>query len=498
MSPDTRHIVVQPANRALKTVLWVGLVLLVSLSVLLINGQPLFYYDSPAYIDQGSKLLLRLGVGPEQIGQGTVAAALAEDGDGTVNGSRSAVFSLLAAILSRLGGIGLIPLANVLLIAVAAWLPMRVLVRTCAPNRSTTALVALPLIAAGAGSLPFYIAFIMPDILTGILLLMIATLTVFVHEMRKWEILLALALGSFAVVSHISHIAIALAMLPVVAIGALAVARKGWWIAPLLVLIMALSGIAERAVFNVAARTVADADVVYIPFLTARLIEDGPGLAYLQGKCPDANLASCALFEALSKSDDPMRLTASHIIFETNPDLGSFKFLSAQDQGRVAAEQYAFFFRVLRFDPVGTTGAIIKNTLTQARLNSVEMTIPDDVILSNTRSNYADAGKNFDLGRLAFGRDWLSIVNPVHTVVYVISIVIILGSLILPGRVPAPLRIFVVMCVLGILANAFVCGAVSQPADRYGARVIWLLPFLAMVTGLFMLSNSGRGAHKNV
>ena len=225
MSPDTGHIVEQPANHTLKTVMWVGLVLLACLSVLLINGQPLFYYDSPAYIDQGGKILLKLGVGPEQLAPGSVGAVLAAEGDSTVNGSRSAVYSLLAAIFSRLGGIGLIPFANVLLIAVSVWLPMRILVRTCAPKQSTIALVALPLIAAGAGSLPFYIAFIMPDILTGILLLMIATLTVFVHEMRKWEILLVLALGSFAVVSHISHIAIALAILPFVMVGALLVAR---------------------------------------------------------------------------------------------------------------------------------------------------------------------------------------------------------------------------------------------------------------------------------
>ncbi len=261
---------------------------------------------------------------------------------------------------------------------------------------------------------------------------------------------------------------------------------------------MALSGLAERAAFNVAARTVANSDVVYIPFLTARLIEDGPGLEYLQGSCPDAELASCALFEVLSKSDDPMRLTASHIIFETSPDLGSFKFLSPQDQGRVAAEQYAFFFRVLRFDPVGTVGAIIKNTLMQAGLNSVKMTIPDDEILSSTRLNYPDTGKSFDLGRLAYGRDWLSVINPVHTVVYVASIVVIFASLMLPDRVPKRLRIFAVMCILGILANAFVSGAVSQPADRYGARVIWLLPFLAMVVAMFALGNSGRRAAKNV
>jgi len=34
--------------------------------------------------------------------------------------------------------------------------------------------------------------------------------------------------------------------------------------------------------------------------------------------------------------------------------------------------------------------------------------------------------------------------------------------------------------VLAILANAFVCGALSNPHDRYGARMAWLAPFVLL------------------
>jgi peptidoglycan/LPS O-acetylase OafA/YrhL len=30
------------------------------------------------------------------------------------------------------------------------------------------------------------------------------------------------------------------------------------------------------------------------------------------------------------------------------------------------------------------------------------------------------------------------------------------------------------VCLLALLANAFVCGTLSNPHDRYGARLIWL------------------------
>ena len=40
-----------------------------------------------------------------------------------------------------------------------------------------------------------------------------------------------------------------------------------------------------------------------------------------------------------------------------------------------------------------------------------------------------------------------------------------------------------IMVLLGILANALVCGGISQPSTRYGARVIWLLPLMVTIAG---------------
>ena len=35
-----------------------------------------------------------------------------------------------------------------------------------------------------------------------------------------------------------------------------------------------------------------------------------------------------------------------------------------------------------------------------------------------------------------------------------------------------------------LLANAFVCGALSNPHDRYGARVVWLASFAVALAAL--------------
>jgi formate/nitrite transporter FocA (FNT family) len=39
---------------------------------------------------------------------------------------------------------------------------------------------------------------------------------------------------------------------------------------------------------------------------------------------------------------------------------------------------------------------------------------------------------------------------------------------------------FAGLVVAGVLANAIVCGALASPADRFQARVIWLIPLLAV------------------
>jgi len=43
---------------------------------------------------------------------------------------------------------------------------------------------------------------------------------------------------------------------------------------------------------------------------------------------------------------------------------------------------------------------------------------------------------------------------------------------------------FAAFCILGILANAFVCGALSNPHDRYGARLIWLAVATAAIAAI--------------
>lgn len=472
-----------------------ALAIALSLSVLVINRGPLFYFDSGSYFKQGNVALELVLPGKPvtdaTAGEGAGGPAIGEDDDTTV-GSRSIVFALLVAGFWRAGALIGLPVFSLAIVLLAVWLPVRVTWRYIRPSSSVMLGIALPLLVAASGALPFYIAYVMPDIFAPVLLLVVATLTVMGRDMRLFEILLALALGMLAVVVHPSHLAIALLLVPLVALLALIQSRRRWWLPPTLVLLIVITGFAERKAFEFMAENVAEKEVVYNPFMTVRLIVDGPGLRYLEERCPDPDIATCALLEALSRSDDPRRLSASRIMFDTSPETGSLRLLDAADQQRIAAEQRAFFRDVLISRPISTVYAFAANTVRQVFLFSIVQTIPTDGVLESVRDLTGKAA--LQGGVLAdLGRDWIENITVVHRLIYILSLGVIVMLLIRPGKLPGPVRAFAVFILLGILANAFVMGAVSQPANRYGARVIWLLPFTATFL-IVALRAAGHGA----
>jgi hypothetical protein len=478
---------------------WRGLLLIValvlSLGVLLLNRGPLFYIDTVGYLAMGAPRLEKIlgqetaplpeapagevsgDVSGEPPPAGVSETTTMEEERQAVGGSHSIVYALLLALLWRVDALAALPLVNALALFLAAWLPARAVARECGRPHLAAPLVAIPLIAGAAGALPFYVAYLMPDIFAPVLIIVIATLTVFGRRMERGEILLALALGSFAVVVHLSHLAIALMLLPVSAMASVLVSRRRWWLPPALVLAIAAVGLLYVKAFEFAAEVVTDRPVVYSPLVTARLITNGPGYDYLAEHCPDPKIDTCLLWDALSKSDDPWRLTPSHIIFSRDPRLGSYKLMPAEDRHRVAAEQREFFLRVLADRPLDTIGSLAMNTLTQTVFFSVDMTIPTpaDAEVIRRHPDLRDAS----MGDLAGDRSWIEPLTSAHAAVYAASLLVIGGLLASGRRPPGAVRALVLMLLIGVLANAFVCGALSQAATRYGGRVIWLLPFAA-------------------
>ncbi|WP_377194649.1 hypothetical protein [Ruegeria meonggei] len=459
--------------------LLLAVAVLACLSVLLINGGPLYYYDTGSYIRQGNVALNTFLPTVNEVGGGGGYTA---DQDGTATGSRSLIYGLVMAIFFRANALTAIPFFHLAGVVLTVWLLARAANRALEGTCNTTLMITVPLLGAAVTSLPFYIAYMMPDIFAPILLIAIAALTAFGRSMRVWELLLMSGLAAFSVISHPSHLAIDGLMVPFVILAALSVRAPGRWRAVTLVVLVLAIAVAERKAFQITVETRTDKEVVYTPHITARLIVDGPGMDYLNDVCPDENVPTCALHEALSWSDDPYRMTASHIIFERSPRLGSFRLMSAEDQKHVALSQREFAKAVFLSRPVATSLALAENGYRQILRDSVRMTIPSEQALDNARHLARLDDSQQDLiqgGLLSKDRGWIAAADILHRTIYAGSFVVIVVLLLIPRSVSRDIKLFALFILIGIAVNALVCGGVSQPADRYGARVMWLLPFTA-------------------
>ncbi len=472
-----------------RSVLLVVLAGLACLSVFLINGGPLYYFDTGSYIRQGSVALNSLL--PPVNETTTTGGTYTADDDGTATGSRSLIYGLIIAAFFRADALYAVPIIHLAATFFAVWLLARTAGQSLDGTQNTMLMTAIPLLAAASTSLPFYIAYMMPDIFAPVLLIVIASLTAFGRIMQTWELLLISALALFSALLHPSHLAVAALMIPFVALAALSEKRSRRWRATILMMMVLALALAERKAFQVTVEIATNKEVVYTPHITARLIVDGPGMDYLSDVCPDADIPTCALYEALSWSDDPYRLTPSHIIFERSSRLGSFRLLSPEEQKQVALAQQDFAKAVFLSRPIATSFALARNGYHQVLRHSITMTIPTDVELENARWLARMEDTRPDMlqgGLLSRDRAWIETIDIVHGVIYAVSFAFIVFVLLRPGRVSRDMKLFALFILIGIAVNALVCGGVSQPADRYGARVMWLLPFTAAF--LFLVQRS--------
>ncbi|NOD65573.1 MULTISPECIES: hypothetical protein [unclassified Ruegeria] len=471
-------------------VLLILAVIFTCLAVLLINGAPLYYFDTGSYIRQGS-VALNMLLPPGAEG-GTPGVTQTADGDSTASGSRSLIYGMILAGFFRANALFLVPVLHLSVVLLVAWLLARNAHRSMGNAQSTTILTTVPLLVAASTSLPFYIAYMMPDIFAPVLLIIIAALAAFGRTMQIWEVLLMSGGALLCVLVHPSHFAIAGLMISFLILAALGNKMPRGWRATVLMIVVLVLAAAERKAFHVTVETTTKKEVIYTPHITARLIVDGPGMAYLDEACPDAEIPTCALHEALSWSDDPYRMTPSHIIFERSARLGSFRLLPPEDQKQIALSQRDFAKAVFLSHPFSTSLALAKNGYQQILRHSITMTIPTDVELNNARrlARLSEVDQDMlQMGQLSKDRAWIGTIDALHSAIYAISFVLIAFVLLKPASVAPDMKLFALFILIGIAVNALVCGGVSQPADRYGARVMWLLPFTAAF--LFLVQRSG-------
>jgi hypothetical protein len=351
------------------------------------------------------------------------------------------------------------------------------------------------LVCAGLAAvtpLAFFTSFLMPDIFAGITILAMANLFVFADTMPRWRIVTWTALLGLSVLVHSSHLMLAFGFLMVVLMYCL-VRRALLWRKAIVAAVVGIAvGIVGEAVFDFSIQHVLGVDAIRPPHIMARVLADGPGAAFLKEKCPGAGFAACA-FVKLMPVRDP-----DDFLWSLDPHLGGFALADTATKHALGKEQFRFLFAVFRYDPIGQIYASLRDAASQfAMIGLGEFNLArGDTFHAETYRCKLPPAVFANLSESSFWRNAMPTVF--FTALTRFSALAALGYVLWYFNrywnngvfVKSNLGIFVILVLGGLLANAAICGALSTPHDRYQTRIIWLLPFAAIL----LSGKSERGA----
>lgn len=336
-------------------------------------------------------------------------------------------------------------------------------------------------VCAGAAALttaPFTVALLMPDVFAPAVLLALLLLGFARESLSRLE---AAALGGVAalgIAAHLSHLPLAAALVVLVLLLTRRIAPVLRVAAPLLAAVLILLGTNlwghGRAVLSPHGAT----------FLLARLQADGPAAAVIRARCPGAGWYLCAFAERLPMdSDDFLWLPDSPVNRALD---GTPRFLGG---ALLSAEAGVIVRETLFTHPVEVAAAMARNALAQLVTATAGDTLVPDHLAAAVRPRIAEAFPARELAaydaalqpRGALPAAAAPFLWP-HAPVLILSAALSLFAWWRAAWTGEPRRLALVVGVLvGVSANAFATGALSKPHLRYEARILWLMPVVAVL-----------------
>lgn len=352
------------------------------------------------------------------------------------------------------------------------------------PGRPDRALLPLTAILTVCTGLPWAVSQLMPDAFTGLMVLGLAALLVDTGRLggRRW---LLFALTAIATGVHTSHIAIGAGL--VVSFAVLApCARRLWPALRLRVALPALTVAAAIAMVIGAHWLTVGRPQLTQPtavLMLARLVQDGIAKQFLDEHCSGDRPYMLCRFK------DRLPATANAFLWERNSivqQLGGWQALKPE-----AAEIIA---RTLREHPWKHIEVAARLTFDQAtRLRTGEGLVPDLawLIRDSLKKYYPADHAAFEASRQLRGIDFAAI-NALQVPLQAGMVFLLFAFTVRAWRRDDARSVCLATATaLSLFGNALVCGALSNPADRYQSRLVWL----AVVGVAVAACPAGAAAH---
>ncbi len=469
---------------------------------LLLFGRPAYMVDSAAYQNGGERAVtfvlrkLHLAqphprkVGPvaaEASGKPTNAAsasqpaapAVKEDGKDT-KVARSILYSVLGYVF---GGPGMTMMYMAVFHAITVALVIVALFEGIAGS-GWRPFAAMAGFTAFASPLAPTVTFIMPDCYAPVMLGAMAILP-FYWDRFNWVMrVLIMAFAIFGVAVHTSHPPIALgtalavtpllvlmrARLPVKWPKALAIV----WAPPVLGLVFVLlTGLVGFGKASVAPK--------HHPLALARAIDNGPARWYLVEECRNPKrYAICEIYGThIPETVQEMLWSKQNLIVRATPE----------QLDRIRAEENSILVESTKRYPLQQLFVVVHDVPEQFVRFSLNYFRYGSTIVRNAKGDIIlrNPGSGEDPALL-------------HILDRLTLITVIAGTLALGvwwRGMSIAQRGMVMILVIGLLANAAVCAIFSGVAARYQARLIWLVPWMALAIGFarggFMAIKTRKG-----
>jgi hypothetical protein len=354
---------------------------------------------------------------------------------------------------------------------------LRLVLREVFALTSRIEFLAIVFVLCMLTSLPWIVGFVMPDIFTPMLVLGMFMLAFCFEHLSRGERCFIVAMIFVSVVVQYSHPPLAVGLL----VAALVVRMMWRGRAPIaishqgLAATLIAAGVAAIVILNYFMIDMATFSPAGYAFELSRLIENRSAEAYLRENCPTHKYAACAYL-------DRMPMTSTDFLWAPDSIFRKVGWLGERKEGTEIIRG------TIETHPLWVLSDAIGDTISQLTL--VETGVGLDPAATNYSTadgirlhfpNDVEAFQDSRQGRGEFVH--LPRLQRLHLGVVAIALCWCCFVAALFARDREWLPIALMMTVgLAIVGNAFVTGAISQPHPRYGARLVWLIPLIALAS----------------
>jgi hypothetical protein len=446
-----------PVAEAIAVVFFIPL----TLAVALWNGFPIIFYDTGAYLLEG------LG-----------RVFLSE---------RSPVYSLFLDYGGAHASLWLI----VLLQAVAAAFFIVETARAVAPRLQLATLLGIGVGLTVLTGLPWYTGQIEPDIFAPLAVLSLYLLAFRHDALSGWRSWAVVAIAVLSIAVHPSHLLLGGGLLAIIVVYRLVqwAAKRNHW--PRAEIMRPFAGCVFGLALIVASNFVLTGQYFVSRagpvFVFARLLQDRIVMRLLDDTCPGSHYRLCAYKEVLPRTADQWLWGRGSPFLE----LGRFEGTGAESS-RIVWDSLA------RYPALQTEVALEDAAHQFVTFKTGDQIEPQEWVLLHPlgafipRQLRAYLGARQQQGGIDFGP-----INLVHLTVGWLSLLGLVAAFAIAWRRrDRKAAVFFGFILAALVSNAVICGALSNPHDRYQSRLIWLAPFgLALIVGdwpIFALRGLGE------